>query len=43
MAMVELDSLCPRDAGAFIEGARLSISQRDSIFHRNLERLFHLV
>lgn len=31
-----------RDAVAFIEGARLSIDQRASIFHRNAERLFHL-
>ena len=31
------------DAVAFIEGAGLSIDQRASIFHRNAERLFHLV
>ncbi|WP_447724769.1 amidohydrolase family protein [Sphingomonas koreensis] len=31
-----------RDAVAFIEGARLSVEQRASIFHRNAERLFHL-
>lgn len=32
-----------RDAVAFIEGATLSSSQRNRIFHRNAERFFHLV
>lgn len=32
-----------RDAVGFIEGARLTESERASIFHRNAERLFHLV
>lgn len=32
-----------RDAVAFIDGARLTDDQRASIFHRNAERVFHLV
>ncbi len=32
-----------RDAVAFIEGASLTDGQRSSIFHRNAERLFHLM